>query len=54
MTMSHYLSLLLFLPLAGALLVLCVPARNVNAVKWLANGVSLVGFLLATPLWFWA
>jgi len=53
MTMSHYLSLLLFLPLAGALLVLCVPARNVNAVKWLANGVSLAGFLLATPLWFW-
>jgi len=51
--MSHYLSLLLFLPLAGALLVLCVPARNVNAVKWLANGVSLAGFLLATPLWFW-
>ncbi len=52
MTMSHYLSLLLFLPLVGALLVLCVPARNVNAVKWLANGVSLAGFLLATPLWF--
>ena len=46
MTMSHYLSLLLFLPLVGALLVLCVPARNVNAVKWLANGVSLAGFLL--------
>ena len=52
MTMSHYLSLLLFLPLVGALLVLCVPARNVGAVKWLANGVSLAGFLLATPLWF--
>jgi len=51
--MSHYLSLVLFLPLVGALLVLCVPARNVSAVKWLANGVSLAGFLLATPLWFW-
>ncbi len=52
MTMSHYLSLLLFLPLVGALLVLCVPKRNVDAVRWLANGVSLAGFLLATPLWF--
>ncbi len=53
MTMSHYLSLVLFLPLVGALLVLCVPKRNVDAVKWLANGVALAGFLLATPLWFW-
>ncbi|MEQ1727592.1 MAG: NADH-quinone oxidoreductase subunit M [Vicinamibacterales bacterium] len=53
MTMSHYLSLLLFLPLVGALLILCVPTRNVNAVKWLANGVSLAGFLLSIPLWFW-
>jgi NADH-quinone oxidoreductase subunit M len=51
--MSHYLSLLLCLPLAGALLVLCVPRRNEDAVRWLANGVALAGFLLSTPLWFW-
>ena len=52
-TMSHYLSLLLFLPFAGALLVLCVPKRNVGAIRWLANGLALAGFLLSTPLWFW-
>jgi NADH-quinone oxidoreductase subunit M len=51
--MNHYLTLLLFLPLAGALLVLCVPRRNVDAIRWLANGVALAGFLVATPLWFW-
>jgi len=51
--MSHYLSLILFLPLAGALAVLCVPRQQTNAVKWLANGVALAGFLVSTPLWFW-
>jgi NADH-quinone oxidoreductase subunit M len=51
--MSHYLTLLLFLPLAGALLLLVVPKRNVDAIRWLANGVALAGFFLATPLWFW-
>ena len=50
--MSHYLSLLLFLPTAGALLIMCVPRRNEDAIKWLANGIALAGFLLSTPLWF--
>ena len=53
MTMGHYLSLLLFLPLAGALLVLCVPGRQTGLIRWFANGVGLAGFLLSTPLWFW-
>jgi NADH-quinone oxidoreductase subunit M len=52
MTMSHYLSLLLFLPLAGALAILCVPGRNTRAIRLLANGVALTGFAAAVPLWF--
>jgi NADH-quinone oxidoreductase subunit M len=51
--MSHYLSLVLFLPLAGAFLVLCVPRRHETVIKWLANAVALAGFLVSTPLWFW-
>src|SRR3981189_1075667 len=51
--MSHYLSLLLFLPLAGALLLLVVPKQNDNAIRWIANIVALLGFLLSIPLWFW-
>jgi len=51
--MSHYLSLLLFLPMAGALLVLCAPRQHSGVTRWLANGVALAGFLLSTPLWFW-
>src|SRR4051812_6953422 len=51
-TMNHYLSLVLVLPLAGALLVLCVPTRNTGAIRWLATAIALAGFLFSIPLWF--
>jgi NADH-quinone oxidoreductase subunit M len=50
--MSHYLSLLLFLPLAGALALLFVPKQSEDAIRWIANIVSLAGFVLSIPLWF--
>src|SRR4026207_357110 len=51
--MSHYLSIILFLPLAGALLLLFVPKQNEDAIRWIANIVAFAGFLISTPLWFW-
>ena len=51
--MNHYLSLILFTPLAGAFLLLLVPKENENAIKWIANLVTFVGFLISIPLWFW-
>src|SRR5262245_37893699 len=51
--MSHYLSILLFLPLAGALALLLVPKTNENAIRWIANVTALVGFVISVPLWFW-
>src|SRR5436189_1003999 len=51
--MSHYLSLVLFLPLAGALLLLLVPKENENAIRWIANVVAFLGFVVSIPLWFW-
>ena len=51
--MNHYLSLVLFTPLVGALLLLLVPKQNQNAIRWIANIVALVGFLVSIPLWFW-
>src|SRR5690349_4438442 len=51
--MSHYLSLVLFLPLAGALLLLFVPKQNEDAIRWIANIVALAGFVISIPLWFW-
>jgi NADH-quinone oxidoreductase subunit M len=47
------LSLILFTPLVGAILILFVPKTNENAIKWIANLVTLVGFLVSIPLWFW-
>jgi len=47
------LSLILFTPLVGAILILFVPKTNDNAVKWIANVVTFAGFLVSIPLWFW-
>jgi NADH-quinone oxidoreductase subunit M len=51
--MSHYLSFILFVPLAGALALLLVPKENESAIKWIANLVAVVGFVISVPLWFW-
>src|SRR6187455_2158624 len=51
--MNHYLSLLLFLPLAGALLLLFVNKQAENLIRWIANIVAFVGFAVSVPLWFW-
>ena len=51
--MTHLLSIILFLPLAGALLLVLVPKENENAIRWIANIVALAGFLVSIPLWFW-
>src|SRR5437762_3988702 len=51
--MTHLLSIILFLPLAGALLLVLVPKENENAIRWIANIVTLAGFVISVPLWFW-
>src|SRR5689334_18384291 len=51
--MSNYLSLILFTPLVGALLLLFVDKRNEHAIRLIANVVALVGFAASIPLWFW-
>ena len=51
--MNHYLSIILFTPLAGALILLLVNKQNENAIRWIANIVALVGFAISVPLWFW-
>jgi len=51
--MNHYLSLILFEPLVGALVLLLVNKRNEDAIRWIANVTALVGFVISIPLWFW-
>src|SRR6266567_4470854 len=48
---NNLLSLVIFLPTAGAVLLLLFPASKPGAAKWFAFGVSLVVFVLSIPLW---
>ena len=53
---SHILSIILFTPMVGALLLLFVPSENKNAIRWIANIFALAGLLVSIPLvpMFWA
>jgi NADH-quinone oxidoreductase subunit M len=53
---NHILSIILFTPLVGALVLLFVPKENKDAVRWIANIFALGGLLVSLPLvpWFWA
>ncbi|MBA3888797.1 MAG: NADH-quinone oxidoreductase subunit M, partial [Acidobacteria bacterium] len=46
------LSIILFTPLLGALVLLLVNKHQVNAIRWIANGFATAGFLVSLPLWF--
>ena len=49
---SSLLSLILFTPLVGALVLLFVPKRQEDAIRWIANVTVVLGFLVSLPLWF--
>src|ERR1700756_782220 len=53
---NHILSIILFVPLLGAIVLLFVPKENKDAIKWIANIFALAGFLISIPLvpMFWA
>jgi len=53
---NHILSIILFTPLLGALVLLFVPKENKNAIRWIANLFALGGLLVSIPLvpLFWA
>jgi len=53
---SHILSIILFTPLVGAIVLLFVPKENTNAIRWLGNIFAMIGFAVSLPLvpWFWA
>ncbi|MFB3812719.1 MAG: NuoM family protein [Terriglobales bacterium] len=53
---NHILSIVLFTPLVGALLLLFVPKEKENAIRWIANIFAFAGFAVSLPLvpWFWA
>ena len=48
---DHLLSVLVFLPAAGALLLLLLPRQAVGAARSLAIAVSVLELVLSLPLW---
>jgi NADH-quinone oxidoreductase subunit M len=46
------LSLILFTPLVGAVILLFVNKHSKNAIRWIANAFAMLGFLVSVPLWF--
>jgi NADH-quinone oxidoreductase subunit M len=51
---DHLLSIITFTPLVGALVLLLPFFKGKDdAVRWGANIIGLVGFLVSLPLWFW-
>src|SRR6266849_5919707 len=50
--MDHILSIVLFTPIAGALILFLIPSSNATAIRWWANIVAFMGFLVSLPLVF--
>jgi NADH-quinone oxidoreductase subunit M len=50
---DHILSITLFTPLVGLVLLLFIPGERKNAVRWWGNLAMFVGFLVSLPLAFW-
>ncbi len=48
---NHLLTVVIFLPTAGAVLLLFFPATKPAAAKWFAFVISLAAFVLSIPLW---
>src|ERR1041385_1472312 len=53
---SRILTIILFTPLVGALVLLFIPKENKEAIRWIANIFALAGLLVSIPLvpLFWA
>jgi len=50
---DHILSIILFTPLVGLVLLLFIPGERKNAVRWWGNVAMFAGFLVSLPLAFW-
>ena len=52
---NHILSIILFTPLVGAVVLMLIPGEHKNLIRWVANIFALLGFAVSLPLvsWFW-
>jgi len=50
---QHILTIVTFWPLAGMIILLFFNKENKTLIRWWANLVMIVGFIVSLPLWFW-
>jgi NADH-quinone oxidoreductase subunit M len=52
---NHILSIILFTPLVGAVVLMLIPGERKTLIRWVANIFALLGFAVSLPLvsWFW-
>ncbi|MGC2210782.1 MAG: NADH-quinone oxidoreductase subunit M [Candidatus Korobacteraceae bacterium] len=52
---NHILSIVLFTPLVGAVVLMLIPGERKTLIRWVANIFALLGFAVSLPLvsWFW-
>src|SRR5262245_56973634 len=50
---ANILTIVTFFPLAGMIVLLFFNKENKTLIKWWANIVGVVGFLISIPLWTW-
>ena len=50
---EHILTIVTFWPLLGMAVLFLFNKQNKSLIKWWANIVAVVGFLISLPLWFW-
>jgi NADH-quinone oxidoreductase subunit M len=50
---AHLLSVILFTPLAGALVLMLISRQREQTIRLVANAFAVLGFLVSLPLWFW-
>src|SRR5580700_4138209 len=50
--MDHILSIVLFTPIVGTLILFLIPSSNTAAIRWWANIAAFIGFLVSLPLVF--
>jgi len=50
---NHILTITLFTPLAGAVVVMLLNKERIDAIRWVANIFAFAGFLVSLPLVFW-
>ena len=47
---NHILSIILFTPLVGAILLMLMPKENKDAIRWVGNIFGCLGFAVSLPL----